>query len=187
MASKESRTYSIIQEKASSNTFIQALTGIVGFPFNLIGDGAVMFTHYAPMLNEIRATYGYQSISKEVLAPLLKGCSREILTDLIGDKFLGSIPVLGIYFNGICAKSLTWRLGILFGMLSARGEEINKENVKNCMRMIREVFPQRSMYVFKTPSAAVVENLLKAVGNVSENDFNKLVLNVIKGVTEANT
>jgi hypothetical protein len=38
--------YAVIKDTAGSNSFIQGLTRAVGFPFNLIVDGAVLFTHY---------------------------------------------------------------------------------------------------------------------------------------------
>ena len=49
------RSYEIINEKASSNIVIQGLSGVLGFPFTLLADGAVIFTHYGTMLNEIRS------------------------------------------------------------------------------------------------------------------------------------
>ena len=40
------KSYEIINSKASSNIAIQGLSGILGFPFTLLADGAVIFTHY---------------------------------------------------------------------------------------------------------------------------------------------
>ena len=57
------KVYDTIQKKAGSNQLMQAISGFLGFPFNLIVDGGVVFTHYAPMLNEIRRIYGRSNIS----------------------------------------------------------------------------------------------------------------------------
>ena len=54
MVSKEARVYEVIERKAGSNTAMQGLTGLLGFPFTTIVDVGVIFTHYGPMLNEIR-------------------------------------------------------------------------------------------------------------------------------------
>lgn len=48
------KAYEIINAKAASNITIQGLSGVLGFPFTVIADGAVIFTHYGTMLNEIR-------------------------------------------------------------------------------------------------------------------------------------
>lgn len=47
------KSYEIINDKAGSNIVIQGLSGVLGFPFTLLADGAVIFTHYGTMLNEI--------------------------------------------------------------------------------------------------------------------------------------
>lgn len=112
------KAYELINEKASSNILIQGLTGLMGFPFTLIADGAVIFTHYGTLLNEIRSMYGRSPVSEAVVGTIVKGISSELLFDVVADKVLGQVPLIGIYFNAICAKTMTWRLGILFTMLS---------------------------------------------------------------------
>ena len=57
------KAYEIINEKAGSNIVIQGLSGIMGFPFTLLADGAVIFTHYGAVLNEIRSLYGRTPVS----------------------------------------------------------------------------------------------------------------------------
>lgn len=83
------------------------------------------------MINDIRKIYGLPEINTKALRPILEGCSEEILSDLLFDKIGGQIPILGIPFNMMCAKAMTWRLGILFTMLAARGQEVNVENTRN--------------------------------------------------------
>lgn len=179
MASKEARVYEIIEKKAGSNIAMQGLSGLLGFPFTTIADVGVVFTHYGPMLNEIRCVYGRREMSKDTLTPIIKGCSSEILSDMLLDKILGQIPVLGFGTNMLCAKAMTWRLGLLFGMLSARGESINEESVKNCTRLIRELFPQKDSLLFKKPSIVVVEKLLNNLEGNSQQSFDQKVLSML--------
>ncbi len=182
MASKEARVYEIIEKKAGNNTAMQGLSGLLGFPWTTIADVGVIFTHYGPMLNEIRRVYGRKELNKEIFAPVIKGCSREIVADLVLDKIVGQIPVIGIYSNMICAKAMTWRLGILFGMLSARGEDISEESVVLCSRLIRELFPQTDSVLFKKPSVTVVERLLSNVEGNSQTNFEGKVLALLDGL-----
>ena len=152
--------YKLIEEKANSNTLIQGLTGLVGFPFTLIADGAVVFTHYGAMMNEIRALKGYGQVTADVIKPIITSISSEILFDLVADKVLGQIPLIGVYFNVICAKTMTWRLGILFAMLAKRGEGLSGEDMNVLARKIRMQFPQSDALTFKQPDYGVFEMLL---------------------------
>jgi len=155
-----SDAYRAIDEKAKSNSLIQGLTGIVGFPYTMLADGAVIFTHYGTMFNEIRALKGYGKVGKEVIEPVVKSISSEILFDLVGDKILGQIPVLGIYFNAICAKTMTWRLGILFSMITLHGEQIDEVSAKHMAKELRSAFPQSSAMTFTQPSYESFEKIL---------------------------
>lgn len=161
---------------------MQGLSGILGFPFTALADVGVIFTHYGPMLNDIRRVYSRNELSKNVLAPIVKGCSNEIIADLVLDKFIGQIPLMGIAANMICAKALTWRLGILFGMLAARGEDINEASVTQCVRLIRNLFPQADSLLFKKPSVTIVESLLSNIEGNSQESFDCKVMALIKGL-----
>ncbi len=152
--------YKLIEEKANSNSLIQGLTGLVGFPFTLIADGATVFTHYGAMLNEIRALKGYGPVTADVVKPILTSISSEILFDLVADKVLGQIPLIGIYFNVICAKTMTWRLGILFAMLAKRGDGLSGVEMTALARKIRTRFPQSDAIAFKQPDYNVFETLM---------------------------
>ena len=81
------KAYEIINEKAGSNIAIQGLSGVLGFPFTILADGAVIFTHYGTMLNEIRSLYGRTPVSEAVVSSIVKGISSE------GEE------VLGVYIN----------------------------------------------------------------------------------------
>lgn len=178
----EARVYDIISKKAASNIFMQGLTGWMGFPWTLFADGAVFFTHYGPMLNEIRAVYGRSPMNAEYLGPVLKGCKSEIISDIVVDKVIGNIPVIGLPANMIAAKAMTWRLGILFGMLAARGEGIRQENVEHAIVLIRTIFPQKDSYFFRKPSVENVEKLLRYVEGDTFDSFDDKVSRILDAV-----
>lgn len=182
MASKTTMVYDLIQSKASGNELMQGISGVFGFPYTLIVDAGVIFTHYGPMLNEIRSIYGRSNVSSDVVGPLINGCKSEILADIILDKVVGQIPLIGIAANVMCAKTMTWRLGLLFAMLSSRGEEISDASASCAMRLIREMFPQGNMFKFKTPSIFVVEKLLECVENVSVETFDSKVERIFEAL-----
>lgn len=169
------RAYEIINEKASSNIVIQGLSGIMGFPFTLLADGAVIFTHYGTMLNEIRSLYGRTPVSEAVVTTIVKGISSELIFDVVADKVLGNVPLIGIYFNAICAKTMTWRLGILFTMLSARGEAIDDDTVQDTTKLIRLVFPQTDAFKFQQPTYPTFEKLVTSVTGNSMEQFNQKI------------
>lgn len=179
MSSKEIRVYDIIEKKVGSNVAMQGLSGLAGFPFTAIADVTVFFSHYGPMLNEIRTVYGRSPISSAAFTPILKGCKQELLADMLLDKIVGNIPLIGLPANMICAKAMTWRLGILFGMLAARGEDINQQNVANAVHLIRELFPQKNSLLFQKPSAGIVEKLLKTVGGDSVETFDQKITQIL--------
>lgn len=169
------KSYEIINEKASSNIAIQGLSGVLGFPFTLLADGAVIFTHYGTMLNEIRSLYGRTPVNESVVTSIVKGISSELIFDIVADKFLGQVPIIGIYFNAICAKTMTWRLGILFTMLSARGEAIDDYAVQDTTKLIRNVFPQTDAFKFQQPTYPTFEKLIVSISNNSMEQFNQKV------------
>ena len=180
----EARVYDIINRKAGSNIFMQGLTGWMGFPFTLFADAAVFFTHYGPMLNDIRAVYGRKPVSSEYITPIIKGCKDEVISDIIIDKVIGNIPIIGLPANMIAAKAMTWRMGILFGMLAARGEEINQQNVENAIVLIRSIFPQRDSYFYRKPSVENVEKLIRSVEGDTFDTFNLKVSRILDAVVE---
>lgn len=169
------KAYELINTKASSNIAIQGLSGILGFPFTLLADGAVVFTHYGTMLNEIRSLYDRTLVSEAVVSTIVKGISSELLFDIVADKFLGNVPLIGIYFNAICAKTMTWRLGILFTMLSARGEAIDNYTVQDTMKLIRMVFPQTDAFKFQQPTYPTFEKLVTSITGNSMEQFNQKI------------
>lgn len=94
---------------------------------------------------------------------------------MVADKFLGNVPLVGIYFNAICAKTMTWRLGILFTMLSARGESIDENAVAETTKLIRMVFPQTDAFRFQQPTYQSFEKLVISVSGNTMKQFEQKV------------
>lgn len=182
METKARQTYDLIQRKASSNELIQGFSGVLGFPFTVIADVGVIFTHYGPMLNDIRSIYNRAPVTTEAIKPIIEGCKSAILADIIVDKLFGNIPVVGFAANLICAKTMTWRLGLLFGVLSAKGEEVTLDNALKATMTIRSLFPQRSMFTFTTPSIATVEKLLTQFENCDQESFDSNVGKILNSI-----
>lgn len=174
------KSYEIINAKASSNIAIQGISGLLGFPFTLLADGAVIFTHYGAMLNEIRSLYGRTPVSESVVTTIMKGMSNELIFDIVADKILGNVPLIGVYFNAICAKTMTWRLGILFTMLSARGEAIDEYTVQDTTKLIRMVFPQTDAFKFQQPAYPAFEKLVTSVTGNSMAQFNQKITKALE-------
>lgn len=166
------QSYNIINTTANSNVALQGFSGIFGFPATIIADGMTIFTHYAPMIDRIRALYGKEPLTKEVYAPILKNITSEILFDIVFDKVAGQIPVVGIYFNAICAKALTWRLGILFAVSSNLEWDITDAEMLNKVTMlIRNVFPQKDVFKFTKPDYNTYKKIMLSIQNNDEEVF----------------
>lgn len=187
MKSLEDLVYNMIDSKAKTNVAMQGASGLLGWPFTIVADVGVVFTHYGPMLNDIRTLYGRKPVDAESIVPIIRGCSTELLADLVLDKLVGQIPVIGFGANIICAKAMNWRLGILFAMLSSRGEEIDVENVQKAVKLIREVFPQKSSLRFEKPSRNDVHILLRKVANETVASFNETMDFMRKKIASAPT
>ncbi len=179
--------YQYINKKATSNIFLQGISGLLGWPWTAAVDVGVLFTHYGPMLNQIRLLYGRSSMSSDAVKPIIQGCYKEIISDIVLDKLIGQIPIIGFAPNLICAKALTWRLGILFAMLSSRGESVDVENVEKATKLIREVFPQQSSLRFEKPSRNDLRILLKKVANIDVKSFNETMEYIGKKLNECPT
>lgn len=171
MTIQTAKVYDIIDSKAGSNAAMQGLSGLMGFPFTAIMDITVFFTHYGPMLNDIQDVYHRAPVGKEELRHIVSGCRQDLLADMVLDKLVGNIPILGLPANMIAARAMTWRLGLLFGMLSARGEGFNPEHVLLSVRLIRTLFPQTDSLLFKKPTVLTVEKLLNGVEDVDAETF----------------
>lgn len=173
------KAYMIINDTANSNSIVQGISGIAGFPFTLIADGVTLFTHYGEMLNKIRILYDRTPVSEEIIGPILTGMTSEVLFDIVADKVLGNVPILGVYFNAICAKTMTWRIGIVFTMLAARGDSVSCANITDVTKLVRQMFPQNDTFKFKQPTYATFEKMVVSVGENSEEVFNQKISNAL--------
>lgn len=175
------QSYNIINSTANSNVVLQGLSGLFGFPTTIIVDGVTIFTHYAPMLDKIRLLYHKEPLTKEVLAPLLKNITNELLFDLVFDKGAGQLPIAGIYFNAICAKALTWRLGILFAICSSLENDItDTETLSKTIALIRNVFPQKDIFKFTKPDFNAYKKIMSSIANDTEEAFTDKINEALK-------
>lgn len=172
--------YRMINGKANSNAFIQGVTGITGFPSTLVVDGIVILTHYEPLINDIRKLYGRSEVSAKDLTPIMGSLIKEILVDVAVDKVMGHVPVAGIYFNAVSAKALTWRLGMLATIISARGEDFTKTNLSNIIKLIRYITPQSDMFKFRKPDYEMFKKITFSVTDNDVTTFDDKVLNALK-------
>lgn len=183
-AATATRAYEAIDSKSTSNSFLQGLTGIGGFPWTLLADVGSVPMIYHPLWNDIRLMYGQPPIIASHAKAIIPQLLPELLADMALDKLGGQIPLVGIYFNAICAKAMTWRLGTLFTMLASRGPEIPERAVQDAMRLIREVFPQREIFSFSTPERQKFLELVGTVSGANLPDFERKVtaaLNAMRG------
>ena len=70
---------------------------------------------------------------------------------------------------------MTWRIGILMTMLSARGESIDDVAIKDSMIVIRNIFPQVDMFKFAQPDYATFEKMIVSVSNDTIEEYNKKI------------
>lgn len=169
------KAYAIINSTANSNSVVQGLSGLAGFPFTLIADVATLYTHYGEMLNKLRDLYNRTPVDEKIVTPILNGMSNEVLFDVVADKVLGNVPILGIYFNAICAKTMTWRIGIVFTMLSARGDDVSNANIADTTKLVRQMFPQSDTFKFAQPDYYKFEKMVVSVNGNSEEQFNQKI------------
>ncbi|WP_448625124.1 hypothetical protein [Geodermatophilus sp. URMC 64] len=140
---------------ATGNLIAQGASGFFGFAANLLVDAAAV-PFYAQLWNEIRGIYGKGEITAEAVKAYLKPNLGFLAQDLLWDKVVGSIPIIGVPFNIVFAKALTWRLGAWFGLLSAIADDDSEALTRDTLRLTREVFPSsRSVFDFAAPDRDV--------------------------------
>ncbi|MGM0410439.1 MAG: hypothetical protein ACQEQF_06705 [Bacillota bacterium] len=173
--SRANRAYDLINETTQKNMILQGVSGFFG-PMGALGtDVYVIVKIYSPMINNIRKIYGRKPLDKNILVDFVKGALKEVLNDMIFDKGLGSIPVMGVYFNAICARAMTWRIGILFTMLASRGEKAKVKQIKETMILIRKVFPNESNVKFKKPEQRIFNKIVTSVEGEDIETYDKKI------------
>ncbi len=174
MTTKADTCYKLINDRANSNSFMQGASGILGFIATTAVD-IYALKIYTDMWDDIRKVYNQPKIDVDDAVNVIKNILTEVVSDIALDKVLGNIPLVGIYFNAICAKQMTWRLGTLFTMLASRGVNINNTNCKEAIIMVRHMFPQSDMFTFTTPNYNKFIQLVDGVSNCSVQSFNKKI------------
>lgn len=172
--------YKAVNAKANSNAFIQGISGIAGFPATLAVDGLVILTHYEPLINNIRDLYGRSRVSSDNLFPVVGSMLKEIIIDIAVDKVMGNIPVAGIYFNAVAAKALTWRLGMITAIISARGDELSYTNLSEIVKLVRLLTPQSDMFRFTKPDYETFKKITLSVSGDDVPTFNEKVQSALK-------
>src|SRR3954462_6251802 len=128
---------------ATGNLIAQGASGFFGFAANLFVDAAAV-PFYAQLWNEVRGIYGKGEITAEATRAYLKPNLGFLAQDLLWDKIVGSIPIIGVPFNIAFAKALTWRLGAWFGFLSAIDGEDDVEAPRPRWSWSARSFPPRA-------------------------------------------
>lgn len=96
----------------------------------------------------MRDFFGYRRFESNVIEQLVKSIITELMSDVIGDKVFGSIPIIGAFFNYRCAKLMTWRIGILFTIVNSQGEKYNQDILNEAANLTRKAFPNENTYIY---------------------------------------
>ncbi len=192
MSTKEKRAIEVYRKTrslANKNAIAQGFSGAFGLGVNLAVDIAAL-PFYAGLWNDIRNIYGKGTITLPAAKAYLRPNLGFLAQDLLWDKMVGSVPVVGIPFNVAFAKALTWRLGAWFGILSALGEEIGAEEmlVRSTMQLTREIFPSNGdVFTFKTPHQVTFVAFIAAQDGLNAQEAQRrtqAALNVLTGIEE---
>jgi hypothetical protein len=179
------QVYDRTRTLATGNLIAQGASGFFGFAANLLVDAAAI-PFYAQLWNEIRDIYGKGEITAEATRAYVKPNIGFLAQDLLWDKIVGSIPIIGVPFNIAFAKALTWRLGAWFGFLSAiEGEDDVEALTAATMDLVREVFPSsRSVFDFAAPDRDVFVEFIASVDGLTTDevqDRTKAALDALRG------
>ncbi len=191
MTPKEKRAKEVYQKTkslANRNAFVQGFSGIIGSGFNLAVDAAAI-PFYIKLWNDIREVYGKGKITPAAAKAYIKPNLGFLAQDLIWDKLVGTIPVIGMPFNAAFAKALTWRLGAWFGLLSALNEESVSDEaiIRATIQLTQEVFPSvGDTFTFKGPDQKTFVSFIAAQDGLSTKEAArrvKVALDVMQGRT----
>ena len=172
------KIYEMTASYAGGISKLQGASGIIGSGFNLFVD-ALMLPIYKRMWDDIRKQYQRGEIDGVKAIAFIRHNWMLLLTDLVVDKGLGSIPIVGIYFNYRMAQALTWRLGAWFGLMSALGESVSND-VFNQMSfaLVRKLFPFKQARVrFIAPERHLFVEFISAVDGMTQEEAKEWVHN----------
>jgi uncharacterized protein (DUF697 family) len=158
------QSYDLIVGYAWKNIAAQVGASLVPLPgAGLAVDAAVLPVIYLPMWNEIRGVYGRGEVGAEQGRALLGGVGGVVLVDVVVDKVLGQVPIIGMPLNYFCAKIMTWRLGALFTLFASLGDDVDARLARLATELLTKLFPKEDFGLIKTPARPkFVDFILKA-------------------------
>ncbi|MER6827562.1 hypothetical protein ABT352_16395 [Streptosporangium sp. NPDC000563] len=169
---RAARVYERTSTLATGNVLAQGASGFFGGGANLVVD-VIAIPFYIDLWNDVRSIYGRGHITGEAAKEYLKPNIPFLAQDLLWDKLVGSIPIVGIPFNIAFAKALTWRLGAWFGMLSAIGGDStpNEKITASTMELTRRIFPSLGdTFSFKAPDRDVFVSFVASVDGLTHQE-----------------
>lgn len=171
--SRAGEVYERTRRLANGNMWVQGASGVFGSGLNLVVD-AVLIPFYAELWNDVRQVYGKGKITVQAAKEYLRPNIMFLAQDLLWDKLVGSIPIVGIPFNIAFGKALTWRLGAWFGMLSATSTEgpADAQLTRTSLELVKAVFPATSdVFAFKAPDRDVFVSFIASVDGLAPSDM----------------
>ncbi|WP_214405900.1 hypothetical protein [Pseudonocardia lacus] len=182
---RAARVYEKTRTVANGNAIAQGASGLFGGGVNLLVDAAAI-PFYVDLWNEIRRIYGRGEITLQAAQEYLKPNVAFLVQDLVWDKAIGSIPIIGIPFNIAFGKALTWRLGAWFGMLAALGSDGgDTELTQSTLALVKLVFPaDGGVFNWSAPDHEVFVAFISSVDGLSEaeaRDRTEAALRALRG------
>lgn len=169
---RATRVYARTRSLANGNALAQGASGLFGGGVNLLVDAAAI-PFYVDLWNDVRRIYGRGEITLQAAQEYLRPNTAFLVQDLVWDKAIGSIPIIGIPFNIAFGKALTWRLGAWFGMLAALGADGagDPELAQSTLALVKQVFPaDGGVFSWSAPDEEVFVAFISSVDGLSEDE-----------------
>lgn len=169
---RAAKVYEKTRTLANGNAIAQGASGLFGGGVNLLVDAAAI-PFYVELWNDIRRVYGRGEITMDAAKEYLRPNLAFLVQDLVWDKAVGSIPIIGIPFNIAFGKALTWRLGAWFGLLAALGDDsgANAELTQSTLSLVKQVFPSEgSLFSWNAPDHEVFVAFISSVDGLTETE-----------------
>ena len=163
------KVYEKTRTLANGNAIAQGASGLFGGGVNLLVDAAAV-PFYVELWNDVRRVYGRGEITMDAAGEYLRPNLSFLVQDLVWDKAVGSIPIIGIPFNIAFGKALTWRLGAWFGLLAALGDDSdgNAELTRSTLSLVKQVFPaEGSLFSWNAPDREVFVAFISSVDGLT--------------------
>lgn len=176
------RVYDIVESYAVGNSIGQAISGFFGTFVSWTADGAALYL-YLRMWNSIREVYGKDALGAGKAFEYIRPAIAIIIGDLVADKFLGDLPLIGAPVNFVLARITTWRLGVVFGMVSAISDD-DAVIAQTVARLIPELFPAKGILggIFQTPNRDVFIRAIASVDGITKEQVEERVEKILSGL-----